>query len=126
MRIFGREPTLLLQALSGLLGVIVAIGDDGHPIFGLNAMRAGLVVAAIAAILGAINAALVRPIAPAAFQLVLTTAFPLINAYGVHVSAALLASLQVALLAFIVLLTRGQVTPASDPAPTTPANGPVR
>lgn len=126
MKILGREPTLWLQGLSGALGVLVAVGDSGHPIFGLTNERAGLVVAAVAAILGAINAALVRPIAPAAFQLVLTTVFPLINAYGVHTSASVLAALQTALLAFIVLLTRGQVTPAADRAPTAPASGPVR
>lgn len=126
MKFFGREPTIWLQLLSGALGVIVAIGDGGHPIFGLTATTAGLVMAVIAAIFGAINAAMVRPIAPAAFQMVLTTVFPLLAAYGVHVAAGLLAALQTLLLAVIVLLTRGSVTPAADPANIAPAAGQVR
>lgn len=126
MKLFGREPTIWLQLISGALGVIVAIGDGGHPIFGLTATTAGLVMAVIAAIFGAINAALVRPVAPAAFQAVLTAAFPLLVAYGVHVAPSLLAALQTLLLAIVVMLTRGSVTPTADPAPTTPAVGKIR
>lgn len=126
MKIFGREPTLWLQLLAAALTGIVTLGDSGHPIFGLTNERAGLVVAFVAAILGAINVFAVRPVMPAVFQAVLTTAFPLVQAYGVHVAPAQLAAAQGLLLAVIVLLTRGQVTPAGDQAPTTPATGPVR
>jgi len=53
-----REPTLWLQTISALLAVLVTFGFTG-----LSATQAALIVAALSAVIGAVNAVVVRPVA---------------------------------------------------------------
>lgn len=110
MKIFGREPTLVIQAISALLGVIVTFGIDG-----LSAIQAAAVVAVLTAVTTAINAAAVRPVAPAAFTGLVTALAVLVAAYGLNVSQETVGAVQVAVVGVLALLTRNQVTPAADP-----------
>jgi hypothetical protein len=110
MLIFGREPTLVLQSLSALLAVFVAVGLPG-----LSAEQAGLIVAAIAAGIGVVNALMVRPIAPAAFVGFIAAGAALLAAYGLELSQEVVGSVGAAVVVLLALLTRGQVTPNADP-----------
>ena len=62
MKIFNREPALYLNSLAGVLGLAVTFN-----IGGLDAEEAGWIVAGCSALLGAVAAALPRPIAVHAF-----------------------------------------------------------
>ncbi|MEU4777457.1 hypothetical protein [Micromonospora sp. NPDC023633] len=110
MKIFGREPTLYIQALSALLGVFVTFGLPG-----LSATQAAAIVAVLSALLAAVNAAMVRPVAPAAFAGLVTALAVLVAAYGMDVSQETVGAVQVAVVGVLALLTRTQVTPAADP-----------
>ncbi|MEU7771215.1 hypothetical protein AB0C44_07805 [Micromonospora taraxaci] len=110
MKIFGREPTLVIQAISALLGVVVTFGIDG-----LSATQAAAIVAVLTAVTTAINATMVRPIAPAAFTGLVTAVAVLVAAYGLDVSQETVGAVQVAVVGVLALLTRNQVTPAADP-----------
>ncbi|GLY21711.1 hypothetical protein [Micromonospora sp. NBRC 101691] len=112
MKVFGREPTLYIQAISALLGVFVTFGLPG-----LSATQAAAIVAVLSAVLAAVNAAMVRPVAPAAFTGLVTALAVLVAAYGLDVSQETVGAVQVAVVGVLALLTRTQVSPSADPAP---------
>lgn len=121
MKIFGREPTLLLQAISAILAFLVTFGWDN-----LSGEQAALIVAVISAVIGIINAVSVRPVAPALFDMFIKTAAALLAGYGLNLGQEFVGAFQLAVVAVMTFLLRPQVTPAADPAPTTPEKGPVR
>jgi hypothetical protein len=106
MKIFGREPTLVLQALSAVLGIGVALGIPS-----LSAEQAGFIIAAVSAGIGALNALLVRPVAPTAFVGIVGAGAALLAAYGLDVSQPVVGSISAATIAVMALLARQQVTP---------------
>lgn len=114
MKIFGREPTLVLQAISAALSILVAFGVPN-----LTAEQAGLMVAAISATFGVINALMVRPVAPTAFVGLVGAVAALTAAYGLEFSQQQVGSVAAATVAVLTLLGRGQVTPVADPDPRT-------
>jgi hypothetical protein len=111
MKVFGREPTLVLQVISAVLSFLVASG------FGLTDTQAALVVAAISAVFGVINAWAVRPIAPAVFTGLVGALAALALGFGFNVSGEFVAGVNGVLLAVLAFLTRAQVTPANDARP---------
>lgn len=114
------EPTLVLQTISAALAFIVTFGLDF-----LTAEQAGAITAVIAAIIGVVNALKVRPVAPAAFQALVTTFAALVTTYGLHFSQEQIGTFQLLVVAVIALLTRTQVTPAAVMNPTVPERGSV-
>jgi hypothetical protein len=106
VRIFGREPTLWLQFIAGVLGVGVAVGLPG-----LSVDQAAAIIAVVTAVFAVVNAVMVRPVAPAAFTGLVASGAVLLAAYGFTVSQPTLAAVQTAVLAVLALLTRAQVTP---------------
>lgn len=110
MKILGREPTLVIQAISAALSVFVALGIPN-----LSAGQAAVIVAAITAGFGVINALLVRPLAPAAFVGFLGAAVALLGAYGFEVSQEVVGALGASVPVLLALFVRGQVTPNADP-----------
>lgn len=121
MKIFGREPTLYLQAISAVLAFLVTFGWDN-----LSGEQAGLIVAVISAVFGVINALAVRPISPAIFDMLIKAGAALLAGYGLNLGQEHVGAFQLAVIALMTLVLRNQVTPAADPAPTTPEKGPVR
>lgn len=107
MRIFGREPVVVLNTLSAVLGLIVSLG-----VTSLTATQAGAIVGAATAILGAIAAAMTRPIAPQAFTTVVAAGAVLVAAYGYEVGQGTIGAINTTVLAVLTLLARGQVSPA--------------
>jgi hypothetical protein len=111
MRIFGREPALYLNTLSAVLGLVVTFN------VGLTQDQAGWLVAGVSAVLGAIAAALTRPIAVQAFTTLVATVASAVAAFGYNVAPTTTAAINGLVLAVLMFLTRGQVTPTSPTAP---------
>lgn len=109
MKIFGREPALIISATGAVLGVVVSFN------VGLSAVEAGWWMALLSAGFGAAAAAATRPIAPAAFTGLVAAGAGLLTAYGFDVSAETVGSINAAVLAGLALLTRGQVSPVAKP-----------
>lgn len=118
---FLREPTVYLQALQVMLALLVAFG-----VFGVTEELSALILALGGAVIGAINATRVRPLAPAAFTMLVTTAAPLLAYFGLSLSTAQMGAVQFAIVTVLALVVRTQVSPIADPAPTAPEVGPVR
>lgn len=106
MKILGREPTLWLAVLTA---VISLAGTLGFRLLGAD--QAALWNAAILAIVGAINAFVVRPIAPAAFTYAVAAIVQLGAAYGLSVTDPQLSMINALIVPVLALLTRGQVSP---------------
>ncbi|WP_327710015.1 hypothetical protein OG912_16710 [Streptomyces sp. NBC_00464] len=106
MRIFGREPALIIATISGALSLLVSFN------FGLSGEQAGAIVAVVSGVFAAATAAITRPVAPSAFTGLVAAAVALLAAYGFAVSAETVGGLNALVLAVLALLTRGQVAPA--------------
>ncbi|MFE0887930.1 hypothetical protein ACFW4Q_02645 [Streptomyces rochei] len=113
MRIFGREPALLIATVSAGLSLLVTFG------FGLSAEQAGAIVAVISAVFAVATAVVTRPIAPSAFTGLVAACAALLAAYGLELSTEKIGALNAVVLAGLALLTRGQVSPANPSAPAT-------
>jgi hypothetical protein len=113
MRIFGREPVVVLNTLAAVLGLVVTLG-----ITGLTAEQAGAIVGVATAVLGGIAAAMTRPVAPQAFTAIVGAGAVLVGTYGYEVSQETVGAINTVVLAALTLLTRVQVspTPAKSPA----------
>lgn len=103
--ILGREPALWLNTLSAVLGLVVTFN------VGLSAEEAGWAVAGVSAILGAIAAALTRPIAVQAFTTLVATLASAVAAFGYEVAPTTTAAVNGLVLAVLMFVTRGQVSP---------------
>lgn len=112
MRIFGREPVVVLNTLSAVLGLIVTLG-----VTSLTDAMAAAIVGAVTAILGAVAAAMTRPVAPQAFTTVVASGAVLVAAFGYEVGPGTVGAINTTVLAVLTLLTRVQVSPASAEAP---------
>jgi hypothetical protein len=105
-----REPTVIIQAISVLLTILVSFRLDF-----LSADQSTLIIAVITAGLSAFNAFKTRPVAPAAIIGLFTAGTALLTGYGLNLSQELVGSLTAAVPVLLTLLVRGQVTPADDP-----------
>lgn len=112
MKIFGREPVVVLNTLSAVLGLIVSLG-----VTSLSAEQAGAIVAVVSAILGGIAAAMTRPVAPQAFTAIVAAGATAVAAFGYNVSQGTVGAINTVVLAILTLLTRVQVTPSKPDAP---------
>lgn len=111
MRIFGREPALIVAALSAGLSLLVTFN------VGLSGEQAGAIVAVISGALAAVTAAMTRPIAPSAFTGLVAAAVALLAAYGFSVAPETVGALNAVVLAVLALVTRGQVSPTTARTP---------
>lgn len=103
------EPTLVLQTVSALLAFIVTFGFSW-----LSTDQAGAIVAVIAAVIGAINALKVHPVAPAVFQAVITTGAALLTSYGLDLSQQQVGAFQLLVIAMVALVTNQQTTSKAE------------
>lgn len=112
LTIAGREPSLLIGVIASTLSVVVGFQFDW-----LTAEQAALIVVALNAVLGAINAVSVRPIPPAAFTYAVGAVAALVAAYGFDVGQETVGALNGLVISVLIFLTRGQVTPNASPRP---------
>ncbi|MWA08719.1 hypothetical protein [Streptomyces sp. BA2] len=111
MKIFNRDPVLFLNSLAAVLGLVVTFN------VGLTETQAGWTVASVSAILGAIAAFLTRPIAVQAFTTLVATVASAVAAFGYDVAPTTTAAINGLVLAVIMFITRGQVSPVASSAP---------
>lgn len=105
MKIFGREPALIIGAIGSLITLLVSMDIPG--------LSTGAGAALIALVTAGITAATTRPIAPALFVAVIAPAVALFAEYGLHVSDGTVAGLTgVVLAGFALFGIRPQVSPA--------------
>ena len=105
-KILGREPTLWIAVLNA---VVLGAATLGFRF--LDNDQAGLIVAGINAVMGAINAYFVRPISPAAFTYAGSAIAAILISYGLQITPEQLASFNAIMVMTLGLITRGQVSP---------------
>lgn len=111
MKIFGREPTLIIAFIGAVLTWLAGLNLDW--------INAGQAAAITTAITGVVIAVTTRPIAPGLFVAAFGAVASLFAEYGTSWSEATVTSVGAIILAgFALLGIRPQVTPAADPAPT--------
>lgn len=103
---FRREPAAWLQGASVALGLLVAF-----PVFGLDDDTAAIINGAIVAIVGAITALRVRPIAPTVFASAIGATAVLTARFGLEFNSEQVGAVQTAVALFIFLTTRDQQEP---------------
>lgn len=108
MKIFGREPALVIGAGGSILTVLAALNVPG--------IDAGAAAAITSLLAAGIIAVTTRPIAPALFTGAVAAGAALIAEYGYNVSDGTVAAISGAVLAgFALFGIRPQVVPTSDP-----------
>lgn len=107
--IFGREPALVVGLIGAALSVLVAMNIEG-----LSSEQAALIVAALGALTGVVTAILTRPWAPGAFTALVAALAALATGYGLEVDPAVVGSINGLVLAFLALVTRGEVSPTGS------------
>lgn len=108
MKIFGREPALIISAIGAVVTLIVSLNIPG--------LSAGAGAAVTTFLTAVVIAATTRPVAPALFTAVVSAGAALFAEYGLHASDAVVASISgVVLVGFALFGIRPQVTPAADP-----------
>jgi hypothetical protein len=107
LRTFTREPALILAVIQSILTLVVGFQLDW-----LTPEQAALWMVVFNAIAGAIAAWLTRPIAPTVYTHLFTVVATLLAAYGLDLSQELLAGLNALAVSVLMLLSRGQVSPA--------------
>jgi len=105
--IFGREPALWMAALQALLGIIVGFHWDG-----LSAEQAALWLSAANAIVAVVMAWTTRPVAPTLFTNAFSIVATLTAAYGLDLGQELVGSINAAIVAVVILIARGEISPA--------------
>lgn len=117
MKLFGREPAVILGIVSAALSLAVTFN------VGLTTNQAGAIVAVVSGVFAAISAAITRPVTPSAFTGLVTVVVALLAAFHFNVAPETVGSLNALVVAVLVFITRGQVSPAS---PTAPASQPAK
>lgn len=109
MKIWGREPALIISAVGALLTVLAALN--------LSWLDAGAAAAITALVSAGIIAATTRPLAPALFTGVVTAGAALVSAYGFDLGDDLVAAITAAVLVACALFgIRPQVSPVETRA----------
>jgi uncharacterized membrane protein len=122
MKIFGREPSFWVTIIGAVLAFLVTYNLNG-----LTDVQAAAIMGVLVAAVGALNGWITRPRKPGVFNGLLAAVVGLLAAYGLKMGADQVAALDAMLLAIGGLWAiRPQVTPAADPAPTTPTDGVIR
>lgn len=110
MRIFGREPALIIGAIGTVVTLLVALGIPG--------LDAGAGAAVTTLITAVIIAATTRPVAPALYTGIVAAGAALLTEYGFNLSEDIVVGVSAVLLAgFSLFGIRPQVTPNADPRP---------
>lgn len=118
--IFGREPALLITTAGSALALLVALGIPGFNDLTVTAINSVIFFG-----IGAYAAVKTRPFEPMAIVAVVGPVAQLVGAYGFNIDPAVVTGVQALTLSVLQFIIRAQVTPKSNPLPTTPEVGPV-
>lgn len=125
MKIFGREPALVIGAI---VGVISLAGTLGFRF--LSADQAGVWIVVVNAVAAAAMAWTVRPLQPGVYTYAVGALLALATAYGLNLAAEQVNAINALVIPILALLTRGQVSPvettvtkaSEDPTPQAAAH----
>ena len=120
MKILGREPTLWLSVGTS---VIILLGT--FSLHWLSGQQAALIVVAINAAAGAVNAYAVRPISPVAFTYAVGAIVAVAGAYGMNLSTETVGAINAIVIPALALLSRGQVSPEATAISSPTGNAPA-
>ena|SRR5690242_4764617 len=110
MKIFGREPAVVIAAIGTVITLLAALNIPG--------VSAGAAAALTTFVTAIIIAVTTRPVAPSLFTAVVAAGAALFTEYGLHVSDPVVAAVSAIVLAgFSLFGIRPQVTPKADPRP---------
>ncbi|MFF0864140.1 hypothetical protein ACFYUV_20445 [Nonomuraea sp. NPDC003560] len=115
MKIFGREPAVILHAIQAVLAFLVTV--PAVQAWGLTETIADAVVTILAGVVAVWVAFATRPIVASALTGAVQTILTGIVAFGFDISSVTQAALLVALNAALMVLMPLGLTPAADPAP---------
>ncbi len=116
MRIFGREPALIIGVI---VAVISLLGTLGYSF--LSADQAGLWIAVVNGVAAAIMAWTVRPMSPAVYTYAVGVIVALATGYGLTFTPEQVAAVNGLLIGILTLVTRNQVSPIPTPVTATTA-----
>lgn len=105
-KLFGRDPTLWLLALSAMITGVGTLNIDAF-----SPLTASLYVAAVNAVFWAVNAVTVRPIAPATFTYAAGAVIAILAHYGFSLDESQIGAVNAVLLTVLALITRATVNP---------------
>jgi hypothetical protein len=106
MKIFGREPALVVGAVNSLIMLAATLGYSF-----LTGEQAPLWVALVNGLSAAVLAVTTRPISAGVFSQLVAAIVALIGGYGISLSAEFVFALNGALVPILMFVTRGQVSP---------------
>lgn len=112
IRIFGRDPALWINAVAGLIAVLVTLNLEW-----LTVDQAAAIVSLLTVCAGFLAALATRPFSVQAVASLVSAGFVLAAAYGLKVPPETLGAIQLAVAPLVALLARGHVTPNHDPRP---------
>lgn len=119
MKIFGREPALVVGFVAAVVAALVALNIPG--------LSAEVGAALTTLIGGIVIAATTRPWAPGLFAGLVASGAALLTGWGMHVSDAQVAMVSALVMAgFALFAVRPQVTPVKDAVPISPDAGRIR
>lgn len=119
MKIFGKEPALIIGFVGAVMAVLVGANVPG--------LSAGAGVAITAAVAAIITAFTTRPVGPSLYVGAVVAVAAVLAEYNLPISDNLLAALGgVVMAGFALFGIRPQVTPAADMAPIAPSTGQIR
>lgn len=119
MKIFGREPALIIAFIGAVLTWLAGMNVDF--------LTAGQAVAATTAVTAVIIAITTRPMAPGLYVAAVSAGAALFAEYGLHWSDAAVTGLGgIVLAGFALFGIRDQVTPKADQQAIAPATGAIR
>lgn len=110
MKIFGREPALIIGVIGSVITLLVAVNIPG--------LDAGAGAAATAFVTALIIAITTRPAAPALYTAVVSAGAALFAEYGLHATDAQVGAISGVILAgFALFGVRPQVSPSAEAQP---------
>lgn len=116
MKVFGREPALVISLIGTVLTWLAG--------FNFEWLSAGQAVAITSALTGIMIAVTTSPIAPSLYVAAVGAMAAMFTEYGMHWSDEAVTGLGAMILAgFALFGIRPQVTPVFDPAPTALSRG---
>ena len=119
MKIFGREPALVVGFIAAVISALVALNLPG--------VSAEVGAALTTFIGGIVIAVTTRPWAPGLFAGLVASGAALLAGWGMHVTDAQVATISALVMAgFALFAVRPQVTPVRDAVPIAPENGRIR
>lgn len=112
---FGREPALVIAAISAILTMLVGLGLPG-----LNDQVAAAITTVFVAAATVYQAFAVQPVAPTVFSGLIVAAAALLSLLGVvQLDQVQVAMVTATVAAVMALVVRAQSTPVHDPLPLT-------